>query len=369
MQQRLKKIAERWFLSEPVLFSLYCLHELEEHNEMHCRMRTGQWKIQYNAQRLMEMQTSDEDLDQLMRAEMVRVLLKHPFTRRPPVCSALASALGSDVVLSEYYQLPSPWATARQFQLPIGQAYEWYALQLHELLWNVPDTLQQDVEEEAADKSDLWEEDECAAEQVNEVIRDTQDWGSLPGKLVEQIRASLRVHLDYRRVLSAFHTSVLCSRRRLTRLRPNRRSDFQQMGSRYDMQSRLLVAVDTSGSIRQKDLQSFYSIIQRFFHYGVERVDVVQFDTKIQQISTLCKAPRQVQVSGRGGTDAQVVMDYMRQHPDYDGLIVLTDGYMPVPKLDFHTRSKLLWIYTTEEHYLQHRGRFPGRQCWMTLSC
>ena len=101
----------------------------------------------------------------------------------------------------------------------------------------------------ARDHSALWEEDELKQQEINEIITSTTNWGSIPGDMVEQIKASLIVRLDYRKVLSSFHTSILSSHRHLTRMRPNRRSGFDQMGSIYELASKLLVAVDVSGSV------------------------------------------------------------------------------------------------------------------------
>ena len=142
--------------------------------------------------------------------------------------------------------------------------------------------------------SELWEENEEACCNINEFIEvatASNNWGSVAGKLQGLIKASLKVDMDYRKMLSLFKTSVISSRRRLTRMRPNRRSGFDAMGSRYELSTNLLIAVDVSGSVSDRSLQFFFSVINRLFKYGVEKLDVLQFDAQIQgEIEPLKKA-------------------------------------------------------------------------------
>lgn len=219
----------------------------------------------------------------------------------------------------------------------------------------------------ARDHSALWEEDDLKQQEINEIIASTTNWGSIPGDMVEQIKASLIVRLDYRKVLSSFHTSILSSHRHLTRMRPNRRSGFAQMGSIYELASKLLVAVDVSGSVTSESLRAFYSVIARFFKYGIETIDTIQFDTKLKELETFKKAKKEINITGRGGTDFQPIFDYIREHRQYDGLIILTDGYAPAPKIDFPMRTKVLWICQGEEEYNKHKEwmKKSGKVCWM----
>ena len=225
---------------------------------------------------------------------------------------------------------------------------------------------QQDLKS-ARDHSALWEEDELKQQEINEIIASTTNWGSIPGNMVEKIKASLIVKLDYRKVLSSFHTSILSSHRHLTRMRPNRRSGFEQMGSIYELASKLLVAVDVSGSVTSKTLQAFYSVIARFFKYGIETIDTIQFDTKLRELETFKKASKEIKITGRGGTDFQPIFDYIREHRQYDGLIILTDGYAPAPKVNFPMRTKVLWICQGEEEYNKHKDwmKKTGKVCWI----
>lgn len=230
-----------------------------------------------------------------------------------------------------------------------------------------------DFMRKAAEQAELWEEDDERKQSINDVIQNIKDWGSLPGKLVETVVASTQGRIDYRRVMRGFCTSVLSSHRRLTRMRPNRRSGFDYMGSTYDLQTRLLVAVDVSGSVPSKTISHFLAVIQRFFKHGVSEVDVIQFDAKVKDSVVKLKEARQhfdgggFKVMGRGGTCFQPIFDYLKQHNDYDGLVILTDGYAPVPKIDFRTRAKILWVCQNQANYEDSKEWMKqiGRACYM----
>ena len=104
MQERYTHILERWFITEPPLFSVLCLHELVQNAQMSCPLRSGRKKLEYNPDIVREM--SDDGLEEALRAEAVRLLLKHPYERRPEGCSQKAMGLGSNLVVGDNYKHP-----------------------------------------------------------------------------------------------------------------------------------------------------------------------------------------------------------------------------------------------------------------------
>lgn len=208
---------------------------------------------------------------------------------------------------------------------------------------------------EQTDSAGLWEEDPLSQEQIKEVIARAQrsrQWGSLGGHLVDEIIASTLVKIDYRRILSGFRASVLASTRHRTRMLPSRRYGFEFMGSKRDFCTRLLVAVDVSGSVSNEQVSQALSIINRFFKYGVEQIEVIQFDVDINgDPVSFKKAAKSLKIEGRGGTDFQMAIDFYCKGK-YDGLIMITDGYAPEPKLPMPFRGNILWmIYKDYEQW------------------
>ena len=208
---------------------------------------------------------------------------------------------------------------------------------------------------------------------ITDIVQSSSQWGSLPGDMVELIKKAAEGKIDYRGVLRMFRSSILTQKRRLTRMRPSRRFGFEQMGSRYDFTTRLLIAIDTSGSVGSEELGRYFRIITTFFKYGIQEIDVLMFDTEVHgdplPLTEAKKSKQEFKVKGRGGTDFQPSIDYMVAHPQYDGLIILTDGCAPNPEVPPHLRTKLLWVIDNESSYKYRYDslRKTGRVCLMEL--
>ena len=114
--------------------------------------------------------------------------------------------------------------------------------------------------------------------------------------------------------------------------------------------------------ISSNELSQFYSIINRFFKYGIEKLDVIQFDHELKSDRPLPlkKARNSVKVIGRGGTDFQPAADFYCAHPEYDGLIYFTDGYAPAPEFKTKRVIDVLWVLCGKEEYEWHVGWIRG---------
>ena len=203
---------------------------------------------------------------------------------------------------------------------------------------------------------------------IDGIIEGCKDWGSLAGNFAERLKASAKAKINWRNVLSGFRASILSTQRKLTRMRPNRRTGFENMGSIRRFDTKLLVAVDVSGSISSSDLAYFFGVINSAFRYGFTAVDVIQFDAGVQVVQTLKKVIRDVTVLGRGGTSFQEPIEYAHEN-GYDGLVILTDGYAPEPVIPENMRCKLVWVCNGKESY-DHSHRWmekSGRVCIMEL--
>lgn len=516
-RERIQQEIEQWFLTEPVFFNVYCSHRLVMNANMLCPLRSGKGRIEYNPAIIEAM--PDSMLHTLMRVEIIRILLQHPYARQPMGCPSIVLQKASDLVISPAYNLA--WANLAHptdFDLPTGQNYEWYAMRLNEQLeklqqaqddskqqqereseqqqgskkkqgqgnsqgrqqgqyggqsgqqggneqeseqqgqgngelqqgqgrgqgeqpnemavhrdgdapckgnfggqqgeestednrqkttdnsqGNEGDELTEDKSQQSTvygqgnegdeltkdnsqqstvdgneeDEShakptsgytDLWEEDQFQARQITDIVKSSSSWGSLPGGLIELIKKTAEGKIDYRAVLRMFRASILSQKRRLTRMRPSRRFGFEQMGSRYDFTTRLLIAIDTSGSVGSEDLGRYLNVTTSFFKYGIQQIDVLMFDAKVQgkplALTDAKKNIKELKVCGRGGTDFQAPVDYAVEHPEYDGLIIITDGFAPCPNTE-HLRTKLLWVIDNESSYRNNYEhlRKTGRVC------
>lgn len=387
MTGRIEKISLEWFLTEPALFMVMCSHNIVANTGMNSPMRSGQRRIEYNPMLCKDM--TDEMLRDHLKAECIRILLKHPYSRQPAGCSPQAIVAGSNCVVSDSYRkwtirLDSP----RDYKLERGECFEFYAKAIEKLLRKakqtqaaeenkqksskvrIPKKVKECAERGDIDSAQLWKEDELAVAEINLMI-DTlafnKHWGNISANMIDSIIASTKVKIDYRRVLRLFRTEVISSKRRLTSMRPSRRFGFDYMGSVHQLTSRLLVAVDTSDSVSNDMLSDFFGVVNRFFKYGIETIDVVMFDTEINgETISLKKAMKDgLKIIGRGGTDFQCVIDYAAQSKTrYQGLIILTDGDAPTPTLPPFFRVPILWALI-KNRYSNHKLKETGRLCYI----
>ncbi len=455
-RERIKNVIEKWYILEPLYFVIITSHNIIINIAIKT-VRSGNGKIEYNPNFIDNI--DDLTLEDVLKCEMTRIVLKHPYQRKQE--NAKLSYMASNITLKEYIQtklnLPSATDVFNNYQYK-RKHFEFYYHKLVEKLSeqqqnnsenkegspnsnnddqdknkenqkqdknkendknkeknkkkqkedndqdnndddnkdndnNNPDDNKEDNSESeekkrqdnenSGDKSDIndytdekevgrentetWDKDDLMEEMLNEkikVIMQQRSWGTVSHDLQEQIQAALKPKIDYKQILRAFRASVISQSRVLTRMKPNRRYDFLYMGSRRDFTTKLLFAVDVSGSMNTSELSKGLAIINHFFKYGIKEIDVIQFDTEIKgQPILFKKAKQQIKINGRGGTDFQCVIDYAVEKRNYDGLIIFTDGYAPIPKIKKRTKTRILWLFISEESYnemyskLSHLGK------------
>lgn len=375
MEERYTRILEWWFITEPPLFQVLCIHELVPNTQMSCPLRSGRKKLEYNPDIVKEL--SDHALEEALRAEAVRLLLKHPYERRPDGCSQKAMGLASNLVVGDNYKHPRfRIETPQDIGLKSGMNYEWYA-RMVEQQNSSGGQGNEDGEEGGSqgpgdrhrDLAELWDEDELVVQMINEVISTTKSWGSIGGNFAEVLQASVKAKINWRNVFAGFRASIISSKRKLTRMRPNRRTGFDNMGSTRRFDTKLLVAVDVSGSIPSKSLECFYGVINSAFRYGFESIDVIQFDCGIRAVHSLKKLIKDVAIIGRGGTSFQEPIDYAHEN-GYDGLVILTDGFAMEPTIPDGFKTGILWVCENESCLKQHKDWMEksGRTCVMQIA-
>jgi predicted metal-dependent peptidase len=117
-------------------------------------------------------------------------------------------------------------------------------------------------------------------------------------------------------------------------------------GIRIKRLQKLVVAVDTSGSIGDDDLKDFLIEINGVARAGAD-ITVISCDTEIHSTEPY-KRGLMPQFKGGGGTDFDPVMQWLRdnRHERFGGCIYLTDGCAPTPTID--PRCPVLWVITPE---------------------
>ena len=171
-------------------------------------------------------------------------------------------------------------------------------------------------------------------------------WGSMPAALLSEldlILAERQPKLDWKRVVRIF-----CASSGRTKIRHTIKKISKRYGTRPGIKvqrlKRLLVAVDTSGSIDQEMLEIFFTEIHAAWRSGAS-VHVVECDAAVQRDYAYNGKPPS-KLSGGGGTDFEPVFQWMQGQRPFDGCLYLTDGFGELPET--RPRCRLLWVVTGE---------------------
>lgn len=422
VEKKIKQITKDWFFSEPLLFSVVCTHAFVENSSMTVPMRSGCKRIEFSSSQLCKV--SDKTLEAYLMVEMYRILLQHPYSRKPynPKNGILLAA--SDITVYElllkdkknswiideinfsgveylknqavkFHFLTHPlglkWSGSDEekfFQrnlqvesktghlvcvddLSFEEWYRWILFLVNETSISGENAGATDEANKIAQQAaELWEENEEVQQELKSEIEKSeidQGWGGLGGNLQRKLKESCDFSFDYRRALAKFRQNIVSANRKLTRMRPSRRYGFIAMGSRYESKANILIAVDVSGSITDESFEHFTHAIKNFFFLGIiEKIDLIFFDVNLKNTKPVefRKKIELDQIKGRGGTNFQPPFDYYSQHEDeYSGMIIFTDGEGAVPLTN--GTNNVLWILDSRiawEKTKQKINTLPGNQ-------
>jgi predicted metal-dependent peptidase len=170
----------------------------------------------------------------------------------------------------------------------------------------------------------------------------TSAWGSMPAQIMAQlseIQETRQPKLDWKRALRIF-----CAATGKTRIRHTVKRVSKRFGTRPGVKiqrfQRLLIAIDTSGSVDDEMLDDFFTEIHGIWQAGAS-VTIVECDAEIHRNYEYTGKPPKT-VEGRGGTEFEPVFQWMQQQRCFDGLLYLTDGYAPAPTTP--PSCRMLWV-------------------------
>ena len=148
----------------------------------------------------------------------------------------------------------------------------------------------------------------------------------------------LKPQVDWREVLREFVQNTCAGSDYSTYRRPNRRylsSGIYMPSGITEQVGELVVAIDTSGSIRQRELSAFLTEVKEICDVvHPEAIRILYWDTQIcrderYEADELDQIVTSTKPAGGGGTDVTCVTDYIREHNiNAQAAIVLTDGYI-----------------------------------------
>lgn len=162
--------------------------------------------------------------------------------------------------------------------------------------------------------------------------------GKLSGNVPREIAEAMEAKVNWREVLRDFVSSICADKDNSTWRRPNRRwvdQDVYMPSSIGEAVGRIVVGIDTSGSIGQAEIGQFLGeLISICNHVQPEGIDLVYWDTEVAGHEKYDRGDFEAIMSstkpaGGGGTDPACVPQYLEKHKmNPECVIMLTDGYV-----------------------------------------
>lgn len=166
--------------------------------------------------------------------------------------------------------------------------------------------------------------------------------GQLPSEVEELLKLKKKPVKNWKRLLKQFIGGGVRAEKKSSRSRRNRRYGLSFAGHKRDHVARILVVLDTSGSMTfgdrtEKVLNEIYGIWK---NNPTSKLDIVECDADIQDVFTY-EGKGEFKITGRGGTCMTPALEYADKHK-YDGVIFLTDGEFWEDFKNYKTPS--LWV-------------------------
>ena len=181
------------------------------------------------------------------------------------------------------------------------------------------------------------EDVEQVSKEIDQAIRQGQMMaGKLGGNQSRALDQLTEPKVNWREQLREFVTSSMAGKDLSTWQRPNRRwlqHDIYMPSTISETIGRMVVAIDTSGSIGGDILTAFLSEVQSIANnVKPERIDLIYWDTEVARHEMypqdqLDRLTTSTKPAGGGGTDVTCVPKYMQDNSIRpECVVVLTDG-------------------------------------------
>ncbi len=194
---------------------------------------------------------------------------------------------------------------------------------------------------------------------VQQAAQAAKAQGKLPGSLERLVDELVHPILDWREILRTFIDRTASND--YSWIHPNRRhiaGGLYLPSFRSNGLKPLVLAVDTSGSIRQGELNQFQAELNDILQCYPSTVTVVYCDSAISGTQTFTPDdyPVELKAAGSGGTDLRPPFDWaVKNVPEAGCMIYLTDLQGDSPEAD--PGIPTLWVSTTRDRDLPARYR------------
>ena len=183
------------------------------------------------------------------------------------------------------------------------------------------------------------EEKQSLAREVDQALRQGAILaGKLAGNIPREVSEAMEAKVNWREVLRDFVNSICADKDNSTWRRPNRRwvdQDVYMPSAIGEAVGRIVVGIDTSGSIGQAEIGQFLGeLLSICNHVQPEAIDLLYWDTEVAGHEVYNRGDYEALMSstkpaGGGGTDPRCVPKYLAKHKmTPECVIMLTDGYV-----------------------------------------
>lgn len=138
-----------------------------------------------------------------------------------------------------------------------------------------------------------------------------------------------------------------------TRKRRNRRYGILQPGNKTDPKLNIAIAVDTSGSISDEQLNMFFGEISRIYDENTMVLHIIEADMKVQNFYKYKKGMK-IEASGRGGTAYQGAINKAKE---LKADAILYMGDMDTSDTPENPRVPFLWVICGSQNPPANFGR------------
>lgn len=385
----LNQAVDAFLFLEPVLYKVWLSHQPMIDPRARIGLRCGQGQFFFEPLWLARVQTAQ--LREAIRIELIRILLRHPYERSED-CSDLVNALSSNITLSEIIKF-------EQIQLPsLDNLCAFMKIKRTDLVQHRHRNKEHyarllekaEIQELSIDTGDVdllpiqphsnwsriaplaqnWGRNALMSSQIQNILKEAESgglaWGSTSPLIREILVSASTPQIDFRQGLHRFQKNITRSAQQLSRRRFNRRNPLW-MGSKQKLLCHIGIYIDTSGSMSEEDLSMAFGAVRQLLRQtGIDEIDVIQFDTEIRQET---KALRHLGIGpltirGRGGTNFDIALEHAQQQ-EYDGVIVITDGYSSLRKPSPISKDKICWLFNTRSQRRTHEQNLPGTHLWI----
>lgn len=207
-----------------------------------------------------------------------------------------------------------------------------------------------DWAESGDENTEEWGENDTVDQLVRDVLENKckpENWGDLSGDQIEEIMLQNKRKAKIGPIINGFSKSIRCRKRIGTRMRLNKRYGLAFMGHRYNRKSKVLFAIDSSGSMSEEDIRKGCEILHNFLK--TTEIWVSFWDAQMIEPFEYKKNIKKIDAPGRGGTNPKCIGEYMDEHKlEFDGVILFTDCIWSWQKKNIDSE---LFVISSEEKY------------------